>query len=377
MKILFINGTNKIGGGELSLLSIAKYYRKNSAVVSFDNGDYTNLLQENGIVSIVLKNAKELLNIKREDGILGSLLKIKYLFLTIFELRKLIKDYDIIYCNSQKSIFLGLLSTLFIRKKVVIHVRDMMDNPNISNFHKKIFVFLINFRRPVIIANSVATKEALISIGIKRKIEVVYNGIMIKDLKKREKEKKKKFIIAMFSRISHWKGQKYFIKAVKLLKDKKEFENMEFWIVGDALMNDKDKDYKSYILKLIKKYDLEDKIKLFGFIKNSIELMQSIDILVLPSIYPEPFGRVVVEAMLLKKVVIATNHGGVTEIIENNKSGILVDVENLAYHISESILKLYNDKEFYKYLAENGNKRAIENFTEEKMLKNIDNIIKD
>ena len=126
MKILFINGTGKIGGGELSLLSISKYFKDLGSVVSFEKGDFTNLLDENDIDSIILKNAKELLKIKREDGVFGVLLKVKYLYLTITELRKLIKQYDIVYCNSQKTIILGLFSTFFMSKKIIIHVRDMM-----------------------------------------------------------------------------------------------------------------------------------------------------------------------------------------------------------------------------------------------------------
>jgi UDP-N-acetylglucosamine:LPS N-acetylglucosamine transferase len=179
MKILFINGTNNIGGGELSLLSIVKKFKNNSSVVSFDYGDYTNLLEKNHINSIVLKNSKELLNIKRENGMFGLLFKIKYLLLTIIELRKLIKEYDIIYLNSQKAILLGLFSALFINKKIVIHVRDMMDNPNISNIQKNIFKYLVNIKKPIIIADSIATKKALTDIGINVKIEVIYNGCLL------------------------------------------------------------------------------------------------------------------------------------------------------------------------------------------------------
>jgi len=374
VKILFINGTNNIGGGELSLLSIANYYKQECSVVSFDNGDYTDQLDKYAINSIILKNAQDLLNIKRENGLFSLFLKLKTLLLTILELRSLYKNYDVIYCNSQKAILLGLLAGIGIKKPFIIHVRDMMDNPNISNLQKKIFAFLVNLKKPIVIANSKATKNALINIGIKQKIEVVYNGITISQ--KNYTKDNKKFTIAMFSRISHWKGQKYFIEAIKKIQENMNCKDIEFWIVGDAVMGSEEEKYKKKILKMIKEYNLEDKIKLFGFVENPIDYMQEIDVLLLPSIYPEPFGRVVVEAMLLKKVVIATNQGGVREIIENNVSGILVDTENLAQNLYENIKKVYENRDFYNKLSINGYKRAIENFTEEKMLKNIDNIIK-
>jgi len=374
MKILFINGTNNIGGGELSLLSIANYYKQNCSIVSFDKGDYTDKLSKHSIDSIILKNAQDLLNIKRENGIFSLFFKFKTFLLTVLELRGLYKNYGIIYCNSQKAILLGLLAGIGIRKRFIIHVRDMMDNPNISNLQKQIFTLLVNFKKPTIIANSKATKIALENIGVKQNINVIYNGITIPQ--KTYNKTNEKFIVAMFSRISHWKGQEYFIEAIKKLRDNFNNENMEFWIVGDAVMGSEEERYKNKILKMIKEYHLESSIKLFGFVENPIDYMKEIDVLLLPSIYPEPFGRVVVEAMLLKRVVIATNQGGVTEIIENNISGILVDIENLVQDLYKNIKKVYEDKDYYIKLSTNGYKRAIENFTEEKMLKNIDKIIK-
>ena len=372
MKILFINGTNNIGGGELSLLSIVKYYNKNCSVVSFDKGDYTYLLNKNDIDSIILKHAQDLLNIKRENGIFSLFFKLKTFLLTILELRNLYKNYDIIYCNSQKAILLGLLAGIGIRKKFIIHVRDMMDNPNISKLQKGIFTLLVNLKKPIVIANSKATKIALENIGIKQKINVIYNGITIPQ--KNYNKTNEKFIVAMFSRISHWKGQEYFIEAVNNIKDNLNCKDIEFWIVGDAVMGTEEERYKKKLLKMIKAYNLKNEIKLFGFVENPLDYMKDIDVLLLPSIYPEPFGRVVVEAMLLKKVVIATNQGGVTEIIENDVSGILVETENLAQNLYENIKKVYKNRDYYNKLSINGYKRAIENFTEERMLKNIDDI---
>ena len=372
--ILFINGTNNIGGGELSLLSIAKYYNKSSSIVSFGEGDYTHLLKKEGIHSIVLKNSSELLDVKREQGIFGIVLKLKFLFLTLFEIRNISKEYDVIYCNSQKAILLSLLALLFNKKKIIIHVRDMMDNPNISSFQRKVFTWLVNISEPVIIANSAATKNALVSIGIKKKIEIVFNGI--KENENLKIKDTNKFIVAMFSRISHWKGQEYFIEAIHLLQNNKDFNQFEFWIVGDAVMGSEEEKYKKKILSLIKQYNLENSVKLFGFIDDPMRYMKDIDVLVLPSIYPEPFGRVVVEAMLLQKVVIATNMGGVKEIIENDKSGLLVDLDHLADNLANNFLSLYKNQEKYKSLANEGYLRAKKYFTEEKMLSHIDTIIK-
>ena len=114
---------------------------------------------------------------KREHGVFSLVLKIKSLFLTLLEMRTLCKSYDILYLNSQKAILLGLFSTLFLKRKKIIHVRDMMNNPNIFKMQKQIFKLIVNFQQPIIIANSISSKDALIDIGIKLPIKVIYNGI--------------------------------------------------------------------------------------------------------------------------------------------------------------------------------------------------------
>jgi len=240
------------------------------------------------------------------------------------------------------------------------------------------FKLLIYIKKPVIIVNSYATKQALFKIGIKTKINVIYNGITLPNkLSKIDYlENNKKFIIAMFSRISHWKGQDYFIETINKLKEYENFKHMEFWIVGDAVMGSEEEKYKQKILSKIKEYNLEKHIKFFGFVENPLDYMQYIDVLVLPSIYPEPFGRVVVEAMLLKKVVIATNMGGVKEIIDNNEDGILVDMEILIKTLKNKFIELYENKKLYNKLAESAYLKAKENFTEDTMLYKINKIIK-
>lgn len=367
-KILFINGSNQIGGGELSLLSIAKSFKENSSVLSFDKGNFSTILEEEKIDSIVPKNTKKLLSIKRDSSFFSITSKIKYLILSIIEIRNTIKQYDIVYCNSKKAVFVGILASLFTHQKFIVHVRDIMNASSISTIQKIVYKLLINLKKPIIIANSNATKSALIQIGIRPEITVIYNGITPPIIKNKQN---RKFIVAMFSRISPWKGQKYFIEAIKMLNHDK----IEFWIVGDALFGEDV--YKNEIVNLVNDYKLSNRIKFIGYVNNPLDYMQDIDVLILPSVSPEPFGRVVIEAMFLKKVVIATNMGGVTEIIENEKSGFLVDPKNLVNELVKDILKVFNDRRLYHTIAENGYIRAIDNFTEERMIKQIKQIVGD
>ena len=88
---------------------------------------------------------------------------------------------------------------------------------------------------------------------------------------------------------------------------------------------------------------------------------RKLDIFILPSIQPEPFGLVVIEAMNNKLPVVATNHGGPVEIIENNIDGFLVDYKD-AKEMAQVVNKLIKDKELRSYIATNAEEKVKKQF---------------
>jgi glycosyltransferase involved in cell wall biosynthesis len=94
------------------------------------------------------------------------------------------------------------------------------------------------------------------------------------------------------------------------------------------------------------------------------KMMHGFDIVVVPSVWQEIFGRVNIEAMCCGKPVIATTQGGIPEIVLHEKTGLLVPPED-ATALSEAILRLLNNPEERKAFGEEGRKRVAENFTAE------------
>ncbi|MGC8976844.1 MAG: glycosyltransferase family 4 protein [Candidatus Ratteibacteria bacterium] len=194
------------------------------------------------------------------------------------------------------------------------------------------------------------------------KIRIVYNGIDINDfLIEREFKNKNEWKIGMVGRFSILKGHFYFVEAIENLI-KEGIKNIKGLIYGAGSKN-----FKMKLKNLIKKKNLDSFIEIIEK-KNSKEIMKEIDILVVPSIEPEGFGRVVVEGMVSGIPVIATNIGGVCEIIEDSKTGFLVEPKN-SKKISEKIKEIINDKNLYKKISREGQKFGIENFSVEKMVK--------
>jgi len=199
------------------------------------------------------------------------------------------------------------------------------------------------------------------------KIRVVYNGIDVDEFFcERKFENKINWKIGIVGRFSILKGHFYFIEAIENLV-KEEIKNVKGLIYGSGSFR-----FKRKIEDLIKKKNLVDYIEIVEG-KNSKEIMKEIDILVVPSIKPEGFGRVIVEGMVSGIPVIATNIGATCEIIKDNITGFLVEPQN-SYEISEKIKKIISDIELYKKISLNAQKYAIEKFSLEKMVEGILNV---
>ena len=93
------------------------------------------------------------------------------------------------------------------------------------------------------------------------------------------------------------------------------------------------------------------------------------------SIKPESFGRTAVEAMAMNKPVVATNVGGVPEIVEDEKSGILVEPEDCD-GLASAMISVLDSPEIALKLAVEGEKRGRENFSLEEHVREIEKIYK-
>lgn len=224
---------------------------------------------------------------------------------------------------------------------------------------------IMNRYADIVIANSKATAQA---IKVKNtKIRVVYNAV--DEQNNTERIPHNKFIIGMAGRINRGKGQKLFVDVAEIVH--KKYPDVVFVVAGDAYAGE---EYlKIELDNYIKEKSLENTVELLGQVDNMNEFYKTIDIFALPSIHPESFGLVIIEAMEYGLPVIATNHGGPTEIIENNKNGFLVDYKSpdeMAYRIIE----LIEDKQKCNEMGNLGQKMKREKYSVKSMVNSIEKI---
>ena len=149
------------------------------------------------------------------------------------------------------------------------------------------------------------------------------------------------------------------------------YSNIKLVFVGSAPPNQEV--FLENLNNKIVEYKLKDKVHIVPFEKEIYKIWQSIDVAIVPSIEPEPFGLVAVEAMLSKKPVIASNHGGLTEIVINNQTGFLVEPNNVAA-LSEALSKLITNTQLRKEFGEKGFQRAVNEFSVEKYVQHFESI---
>ena len=197
--------------------------------------------------------------------------------------------------------------------------------------------------------------------------QVIHNGVIEQTsdesyLNRHSKPSKKS--IFWPSRYSKFKGGHQIIKAFNLIDD----GNIDLIITADK-KDIKDKE----VLDII---DRSNNIYFTGWIsKEDINgYMLKADLILYPSLYLEPFGRVPVEAMSFKKPVIVSNYGGLPEIIKHGYNGYVVDPFNLN-DFSEKIKKIIYDEKLKRDIGINGYKEYKNSFTGDKMINEYYNML--
>ncbi|MFN7169658.1 MAG: lipopolysaccharide heptosyltransferase II, partial [Candidatus Omnitrophota bacterium] len=127
------------------------------------------------------------------------------------------------------------------------------------------------------------------------------------------------------------------------------------------------REYKRELDLLIRQLGLERYVEFLGHVDNVVELLHSLDLLVLATTAHEAFGRVLIEAGACGVPVVATQVGGVTDIIQEGVNGLLISPRNPP-EMAEAIIRILKEREIAKKFSQNGRKIVEEKFSIQKMM---------
>lgn len=253
---------------------------------------------------------------------------------------------DCVHSNTL-AVLLGAIYAKIFRIKHLWHVHEIIQHPKIII---SIYKFLLKNLSSIIIYNSHATA---LHWGINSKkiiTQVIHNGVtyLNPQIATNEHESfrnqiakisNQKIVIALLGRISRLKGQRLLLKAFENCC--LNHNNCILLFVGDPPKGQEF--YQTELESLIEQSPKKDSIKIIPFQKNISEIYELSTIIVIPSTEPESFGMIALEAMIAKKPVVAAGHGGILELIEHNKTGLIFEPNN-EIALSQELKRLIEDK---------------------------------
>ncbi|MCZ7570655.1 MAG: glycosyltransferase family 4 protein [Ardenticatenaceae bacterium] len=226
---------------------------------------------------------------------------------------------------------------------------------------------------------SAALRDTLVECGIPvSDARIIHNGIDVEPyLQCRQhqatprEDRPLKLLYA--GRLAPEKGVDTAIKAMAGVVFGRRLGDVRLSIVGSGTP-----DYEDVLQQLVIEAGLTDSVAFLGRVPREAmpELLPQFDVLVFPSIWKEPFGRVLLEAMISGLVVVAAGHGAPCEIVADGENGLLFtpgDAEDLA----EKIATLAGDDQTRRRLVDAGAQTVLERFTIARMLDQIENCLKD
>ena len=391
--VLFFDHTAKMGGGEISLFNLVTNLdakRFEPVVVLASDGVLRERLSAVGIETHVLPLSGEVTGV-RKDTLTAvhavSPSQVLEIARYVWQLRGFARrrGVDILHTNSLKADVIGALAGRLAGLPVIWHVRDRIADDYLPPLATRAFRLLCRVLPDYIVVNSASTLQSL-QLPAQRYARVIYNGIVHDGLPLQElleddeqlptaqpdashtapiaatspesSRDPNAPVIGLVGRISPWKGQDIFLRAAAQVKQ--HYPRAHFQIIGAPLFGEED--YETEMRELCAHLDLDENVEWLGFRSDVPELIERLTILAHASKTGEPFGQVVVEAMMAKRPLVATNGGGVPEIVLNEQTGLLVPM-NDAPAMAQALLRLLDAPDWAAELGRAGHKRAVENFT--------------
>jgi glycosyltransferase involved in cell wall biosynthesis len=338
-------------------------------------------IEQIGIHTIRIPLSTKISSIFPQDIIYNPLKLIRYLWCFfrsgyIFKVIKVIKSYnvDLIYSSDSLSKIVGGIAGKWLGIKVIAHCHVDFSGPLFRNVVGKSLKIVDSFFLDVIIAVSEKVKSCF-KVGSKRAPQVItiYNGIdaniydpnkvddkVLDELNIRGTSIK----IGIVGSIEKIKGQIYLFKAIEKLKAD-GITDILCLVCGIG-------PEKENFKKFVKEKELTKEVFFLGFREDIPRILKILDIMIITSFH-ESFSMSTVEAMAMEVPVIATNVGGIPEVVDNGKTGILVPPGNVDA-LWKAMKYLIQNPEIGINMGKKGRQRVLERFTIEENVRKTEQV---
>jgi glycosyltransferase involved in cell wall biosynthesis len=364
MKILYFITKSNWGGAQKYVFDLATHFKDggNEVVVAFGgDGILAERLKEKGVKTVTIKN------LTRDIGFLNELKSLEEIYNLIQK-----ENPDIIHLNSSKvSLLGGFLGRALGVKKIIFTAHGFPFREERPFWQILIIKFLtwltILSSHKTICVSEKDYKDVEHWLFVKDKLVTVHNGLKKNDESiHKEREINDQVKIVSIAELHKNKGLEYGIQTINLLK--KRFQNFKYTIFtfgGDEELN---------LMSLVRKLNLENFVEIKFLNKGEIVNLKEYDIYFLPSI-KEGLPYVLLEAGINSLPIVASDTGGVGEVVENYKNGFLIKPKDIN-GFDLALEKLILDSGLRKSFGEEAKNKIIKEFLFDQMIKNVEIIYK-
>lgn len=378
--VLFVDHAAVMGGAQHSLLDIAEAFRERSATALLEDGPFATALESRGARVLRIGGGGALRSVRKRSVVPGVRPLVAAVWLARAVARAA-RPYELLYANSPKSFLVAALAGAMARRPVVWHLRDILDHRHFSAANVRVVVAAANQRAVRVVANSRATADAFVAAGGKRAlVTVVHNGIdpapfdalgpdSCREVRAALGISPGAYVVGCFSRLHPWKGQTVLLDAVERMPA------VHALVVGGALFAG-EAPYEAELRARAGLPSLAGRVHLLGARDDVPRLLVACDVVVHPSVLAEPFGRVLVEAMLAGRPVVATAGGGVPEVVTDGETGVLVPPGD-ARALGDALDGLRRDPIRGAALARRASVHARQRFSRDAMLAGVRRVLEE
>ncbi len=366
LRVLFINPGRELGGAEQSLLLLLEALRERDVdptVALFGDGPFAARLVSQTIATVFLdvpdavRRASSRYPAAR--GLGGTAGLAARSLPSVARLAALVRrgGHQLVHTNGLKAHLLGGLAGRLARRPVVWHLRDFPP----SGSRGRLFRAASRTLPALVFANSEAVAATLRGVPVVR----LYNPV---DLDRFHPDRSGAGIraelmlpdhaplVGMVAHLTKWKGHEDFIRIALRLSE--QVPGVRFLVSGGPIYETEGHEgYAESLKRRAVDLGLAGRILFLGARDDIPEILAATDVLLHCPTAPEPFGRVVAEAMAAGRPVVAANAGGIPEIVEHDVTGLLVtpgDVSGFA----AAVQRLLGDPALRHSLGAAGRRRA-------------------
>ena len=321
-RVVFVSHTGTMSGAEMVLCDAVVPWRGATAFL-FEDGPLGQALRERGLALVRAPRGAGLSALSRDGSLWRAIPLAGRLAATVLALARCARGHDVVYANSQKAFVLSALAAILVRRPLVWHLHDILDPAHFGAAQRGLQVRLANARATRVVVPSTAAADAFVASGGRPDlVEVVPNGLDLVDVPgdpaalRRDLGLPDGPLVGVFSRLAPWKGQHVVLDALA------RCPGTACLVAGTALFGEDA--YAENLRTRAAELGLSDRVHFLGQRGDVPRLMRAVDVVVHPSTAPEPFGRTLVEAMLVGTPVIATDTGAAAEILDRGAAGTLV-----------------------------------------------------